>query len=286
MTLLANQVEKDQCRCGSALSEIFPEEECAAIRRARLMTLIGKTNSKSEANAGPVVENPRLRLSGVGFLTAIVILLVAIPFIQDLQHGQFYEVVLVTVVMCTGLMAIGCRRRLPLGLGSFALCAIWLNQLWPEQYPSLTFILPGLAFLVVVIASLLKFIVQAKQVDADVLCGGISAYLIFGFLWGLAYTWVAQLIPHAFSFNGARGGSSTMGGFTAMYFSFTTLATLGYGDITPTANVARMLAMLEAMTGTLFVAVMIAHLVSLYSASAQVVQQPETREKLPGRRAI
>jgi len=45
--------------------------------------------------------------------------------------------------------------------------------------------------------------------------------------------------------------------------------TVGYGDITPVADVARMLAMLEAMTGTLFVGVMIASLVSLYSASGQ-----------------
>jgi hypothetical protein len=56
-----------------------------------------------------------------------------------------------------------------------------------------------------------------------------------------------------------------MSGFTAIYFSFTTLMNVGYGDITPVADVARMLAMLEAMTGTLFVGVMIARLVSLYS---------------------
>ena len=60
---------------------------------------------------------------------------------------------------------------------------------------------------------------------------------------------------------------TVMSGFTAMYFSFTTLMTLGYGDITPVADVARMLAMLEAMTGTLFVGVMIARLVCLYSAA-------------------
>ena len=60
-----------------------------------------------------------------------------------------------------------------------------------------------------------------------------------------------------------------MSGFTAIYFSFITLATLGYGDITPVADVARMLAMLEAMTGTLFVGVMIARLVSLYSVPGQ-----------------
>ena len=73
-----------------------------------------------------------------------------------------------------------------------------------------------------------------------------------------------------------------MSGFTAIYFSFITLATLGYGDITPAADIARMLAMLEAMTGTLFVGVMIARLVSLYSASGQMSDtSPRRRPEQP-----
>jgi voltage-gated potassium channel Kch len=80
---------------------------------------------------------------------------------------------------------------------------------------------------------------------------------------------VAQVNPNAFSFNTRSGTATVMSGFTAIYFSFTTLMTVGYGDITPVADVARMLAMLEAMTGTLFVGVMIARLVSLYSASGE-----------------
>ena len=56
-----------------------------------------------------------------------------------------------------------------------------------------------------------------------------------------------------------------MSGFTGFYFSFVTLSTVGYGDITPVSRIARMLAAMEAMTGLLYVAVLIARLVSLYS---------------------
>ena len=212
----------------------------------------------------------RLRVSAVGFLAALVVCLVATPFVQGLEEGQLYQAVLFTLVMCTGLIASGSRRRLAYGLVSFALAAIWLNQLWPQKCPALTFILPAITFLGVVIASLLGFILRAKRVDANVLCAGISVYLILGLLWGLAYTFVAQVNPNAFAFSTHPGTAVTMSGFTAIYFSFTTLMTVGYGDITPVADVARMLAMLEAMTGTLFVGVMIASLVSLYSASGQI----------------
>jgi voltage-gated potassium channel Kch len=56
-----------------------------------------------------------------------------------------------------------------------------------------------------------------------------------------------------------------MNGFNGIYFSFITLSTVGYGDITPVSRAARWLAALEAMTGLLYVAVLIARLVSLYS---------------------
>jgi len=221
-----------------------------------------------------------LRVSAVGFLAALVLMLVATPFVEGLKQGQLYVAVLFTGVMCTGLIASGSRRRLAFVLVSFALAAIWLNQLWPRAYPALTFILPEMAFLVVVTASLLRFILRAKRVGAEVLCAGISVYLILGLLWSLAYTLVAQVSPNAFSFSIPSETAATMSGFTSLYFSFITLATLGYGDITPTTNVARMLAMLEAMTGTLFVGVMIARLVSLYSASGQ--SQPPDYGKRQG----
>ncbi len=55
-----------------------------------------------------------------------------------------------------------------------------------------------------------------------------------------------------------------MAGFNAFYFSFITLSTVGYGDITPASRIARWLAAMEAITGSLYVAVLIARLVALY----------------------
>src|SRR5271165_6503504 len=85
-----------------------------------------------------------VRVSAGRFLSALVLMLVASPFVEGLKQGQLYEAVLFTVVMCTGLIASGSRRRLAFGLVSFALAAIWLNQLWSLACPDLTFILPGM----------------------------------------------------------------------------------------------------------------------------------------------
>jgi hypothetical protein len=77
---------------------------------------------------------------------------------------------------------------------------------------------------------------------------------------------VAAISPTAFAFNTTTGAKESMHGFNAFYFSFVTLSTVGYGDITPVSKVARMLAAMEAMTGLLYVAVLIARLVALYSS--------------------
>jgi len=89
---------------------------------------------------------------------------------------------------------------------------------------------------------------------------------MLGIIWTIAYWLVDQLTPRgAFAFNTA-GEKQSIRGFNAFYFSFVTLSTVGYGDITPVSKVARMLAAMEAMTGQLYVAVVIARLVSLYSS--------------------
>jgi hypothetical protein len=88
---------------------------------------------------------------------------------------------------------------------------------------------------------------------------------MLGLMWTMAYWLVDQLTPGgAFSFN-TNAGTRSMNGFTGFYFSFITLSTVGYGDITPVSRLARWLAAMEAMTGLLYVAVLIARLVSLYS---------------------
>jgi hypothetical protein len=88
--------------------------------------------------------------------------------------------------------------------------------------------------------------------------GAIAAYLLLGLAWTYAYKLVEYLNPGSFT-----GSISESGGFSSWtYFSFVTLATLGYGDISPVHPVARSLATAEAITGQLYLAILIARLVS------------------------
>jgi hypothetical protein len=102
-------------------------------------------------------------------------------------------------------------------------------------------------------------------VNADVLSAGISAYLLLGLLWAAAYLLLAELTPEAFSLINRAPGAGPMDRFGALHFSFVTLTCLGCNDIVPVSRVAQMLLMVEATMGVLYLAVMIARLVALYS---------------------
>jgi hypothetical protein len=107
-------------------------------------------------------------------------------------------------------------------------------------------------------AGALRFAMGAVSVDAEHLYAALSAYLLAGIFFGLFYWVLEQVGPGTFV---TAGEFSRM---SAFYFSFVTLATLGYGDIVPRTEVARGLAIVEGVGGQLFLAVMVARLVSLY----------------------
>lgn len=227
----------------------------------------------AEAKAPPPRQVLRrsglFRFSVARFLTALVLLFFASPFVEAFKNGRLMEVVLATLVMCMGVLAVGARRRtlvVAIVLVIPAVLGNWANHLWPGRYPMEAVFAARLLFLGFVTARLLIFILRAPRVNSEVLCAGISIYLLLGLLWGLAYMVVASATPDAFSFSVPPAAAHTMTPFTAFYYSFMTLTTVGYGDITPISNVARMLAILESMSGTLFVGMLIARLVSLYSA--------------------
>ena len=109
-------------------------------------------------------------------------------------------------------------------------------------------------------AAALRFAMRATLVDAEHLYAALSAYLLAGIFFGLFYWVLQQIWPGTFA---VTGDFSRM---SAIYFSFVTIATLGYGDIVPRSDVARGLAIVEGVGGQLFLAVMVARLVSLYCA--------------------
>lgn len=213
---------------------------------------------------------PRFRrFTTVQLLIALGLLFFAFPFVEEVKGGNVIVSILFSLVLLSAVLAVAERKRVLVVAIILAIPAIggrWINHLRPELVPPFVFLTAGLILIAFVVANLLRFVLRAPSVDVEVLCASIAAYLMLGLMWTIAYWLVDQLTPGgAFSFN-TNAGTRSMNGFTGFYFSFITLSTVGYGDITPVSRIARWLAALEAMTGLLYVAVLIARLVALYSS--------------------
>jgi hypothetical protein len=208
------------------------------------------------------------RFSMVQLLIALALLFFFFPFVEEVKGGDLIVSVLLSLVLISAVLAVASRGRtltVALLLAIPAVAGRWINHFQPNLVPPPIFLVAGLLLVAFVVVNLLRFILHAPSVNLEVLCASISAYLMLGLLWTIAYWLVAEINPTAFAFNTTPGTKESMHGFNAFYFSFITLSTVGYGDITPVSKVARMLATMEATTGLLYVAVLIARLVALYS---------------------
>ncbi len=211
-----------------------------------------------------------LRYSAVELLVALGLLILTGPFVQDLPNGDLVEAVLLSLVMISAVFAVGGRRRsliVALVLLVPTLAGKWINHLHPDLLHPAIFLASAVCFFGFVVARLLVFIVRAPRVDANVLSAGVAGFLLLGVVWTTMYLTVARLNPGAFNLPTAPGAPATLDPFSAFYFSFITLCTVGYGDITPVSKVARMLAVTEAITGLFYMAVLISRLVSIYSSA-------------------
>lgn len=212
--------------------------------------------------------------AAVLLLVAIGLLIGSMPFFAAMRDGDLIESLLLTLVMIMSVRAVGGRRGthvVALLLVLPALAGKWINHFHPDWISPLVHIIGAIVFFGFVVAHLLRFIVLSPKVDGNVLCAGVSGFLLLGLLWIPAYLLVARLNPAAFNLP----AGSVMNGFSAFYFSFITLCTVGYGDISPASDVARMLAVLEAVTGLFYMAVLVSRLVSMHaSGHARPVENP------------
>ena len=102
---------------------------------------------------------------------------------------------------------------------------------------------------------------EAKTVDANRMVGAICIYLLMGLIWALMYLFIAQAIPGAF--NGVEQLVWYDNFADVAYYSYVTLTTLGYGDISPVAPIARFLVYMEALVGVFYMAILVASLIGV-----------------------
>ena len=205
-----------------------------------------------------------LRESGAGY-HILVALLLLLFLAQPWSPSTRVVSVLYGAIFASALFAVAPSRRL-LTVGLILMIpAIAYNVFFPEADVPIQVVgtLTSLAFIVLVISIFLVRIFRHSEVSSATVSGSICVFLFMGIAWAIAYRLTLVLDPTAFS--GLTNSSIAEQSTDLFYFSFVTLTTLGYGDISPVAPSARSLAMVEAIAGQLYLVVLVARFVGLYT---------------------
>jgi hypothetical protein len=200
-------------------------------------------------------------------LTVLLVLLVGNIFIIPLAGfatwGRLAGRTILSLIIISGLIATVRDRRfilLAIALTVIALFLGWEDIERPNLYLHLFNNLYSWVFIAFLIVLILRQVFRSGPITPRRVQGSIAVYMLLGLLWAVSYEIVELLNPGSFRIVSQHGDATLP---QLGYFSFTTLATLGLGDILPLSPLARSLVVLEALVGQLFPVILIARLVTL-----------------------
>jgi voltage-gated potassium channel len=202
-------------------------------------------------------------------LAAALLLAVAQPltaglFDEEGSFDVFFSLLIAAVVLL--VFEEKEHRKIALSLGLAAFVGIWLGHGLGGRVGHATLLgahLVAACFFAFALFGILRGIF-AKQVSGDAIFGAVCGYLLLAIIWSVLYSALETASPGSFSMpspSSAEVAAGRLDRSALSYYSFITLATVGYGDVTPVTRLARTLAWMEAITGQFYLAILVAGLV-------------------------
>ncbi len=208
-------------------------------------------------------EDPSARYAILSFW--IIVIIAIFPYFVNGNMGLFVFSLLVSFVLITAVFSITGRSKyalLALILIIPSLIMAWANLLLESDLLLIASKALSLIVLALVTFSIFLEVVRSKTpIPRHIIWGAIAVYLLIGMSFAILFHLTNLITPGSFTYGLNPAEVLTFSDF--VYFSYVTLATLGYGDIVPTTSQARSFAILEAITGSLYLAILIAKIVSL-----------------------
>lgn len=216
-----------------------------------------------------ISDKTALLLGNYTLLAFLLVQFFIVPFFPIEWHRVLFSIVITLVYLNLAVVIIDYRKTLLY----YVLILIILDGVFTvfglTILSQLSFVLNIVLFIAVVI-KFITIIAQSKEVNMDVILDSINGYLLLAVLSTMLINLVMSINPAAFAFNDAgvlHGGVSRVSEF--QYFGLVTLSTLGYGEITPITPPARSIATLIAVSGQLYIAIIIALLVGKFSSQTK-----------------
>jgi Ion channel len=212
-----------------------------------------------------VVRSPQRHLQLLIFL---LIIFIVSPFVTPYYYGPIILNIIAAAVLLSATYAVSRRRSFFIFALSVSLMSIGLT-FWLAAAPSFWLVIVSHGTLVILITffavAILSYVMGSGKVTWDKIYGAVCAYLLLGYAWMFAYSVIEEVQPGSFGWLSSPAPHDLVDRVMQLrYFSFVTLATVGYGDIVPHTPAARTMALLEAMLGQFYLVALVGRLVGLH----------------------
>jgi hypothetical protein len=218
------------------------------------------------------IARPKDEWRHLALLISILILFIITPAVVALRQGVVVMNILATIVFVTGSYALSPRKQLfavAMALSAITVSVAFVLLYYPKPWLRIFSTCCIIVLVSYFSITILGYVLRGTRVTTDKIFAAICVYLLIGYAWTFAYALVDELQHGAFMALSAPQPNDQVARILEMrYFSFVTLTTVGYGDIVPHSPTARTMAVLEAVTGQIYLTVLIARLVGLHIVHA------------------
>ena len=225
-------------------------------------------NKKNTLKLSPLQENKFLIM-----LLALFGVILIHPLIIDFIRLRFLILIFMSFIFLAGIYAVSIKKHefiIALILALPAFTTMWADHFFDIGEIRHAKNIFGMLFMLYMIIKFLKHFFRQTEISREVIFGVLVVYLLLGIMWAHAYSLLEGLHPNSFNLPLTL---AELDSFSYVYFSYVTMTTLGYGDISPATDPARSLAMIQAITGQIYLAVLVARLVGINIAQQMVKKE-------------
>ena len=197
-------------------------------------------------------------------LIALLVYLISSTFFRGFIGFRILLDIFFSLILLAGINAFSQKKSRLIIAAALAFplfVSIWLDYLAMSTWVIVVGRFFGILFFAYAIVLFLSYLFAEEAVTRDTLFAAIIVYLLIGLMWSLLYSVMELLQPGTFAISHGQFKGHP---YYFLYYSFVTLTTLGYGDITPADPRASVFAILEAIIGQIYLAVLVARLVGLH----------------------
>jgi voltage-gated potassium channel len=208
-------------------------------------------------------------------LVSLLIYIVITPFLENFIGIQLLLDVFLTLILLSAIFAVSQDRRektISFFIAGPLVIFIWLAAFFKISHSFYFINTVVILFFLFCIISILSFVFRQKEITQEVVSASVVVYLMIGISWAFVYAMLEQAAPGSFKIGDTPPENLRV---VFSYYSFVTLTTLGYGDVTPLTSRAASLSIAEALIGQLYLAVLVARIVGLHISQSLQKQDVE-----------